>query len=34
MAREALDAAEAQVMSLRARLTNLQFPTVTVIGAN
>jgi hypothetical protein len=34
MAREALAVAETQVMSLRARLTNLQFPTVTVIGAN
>jgi len=34
MAREALDVAEAQVMSLRTRLANLQFPTVTAIGGN
>jgi hypothetical protein len=34
MAREALDAAEAQVADLKAKLARLQFPTLTVIGAD
>lgn len=34
MTREALDAAEAQVTALRNKLAKLQFPTLTVIGAD